>query len=109
MTKKERILEMILSHDDEIRHLGATLAIQDPEWILSLSKASSQKRITTIDFCEMCMDTSERRYKRFVFTHKNNYYLLVEAGLYISCYSLTNISKKEYEQYNNTEAERENN
>lgn len=95
--QKDKVLEMILSHDVEVRYLGITLAISDPGWILSLV-INYNKTVTTIDFCESCMNINHnRKKKKYFFTYKDEYYLLEEAGVYISCYCLKHISKEEYE------------
>lgn len=92
--EKVKIIEMILSSDAEVRHLGMNLACLDPEWILSLRKGD---RTQSVDFCDSC----EKRVEGiniiyYFFQYKEEYYRLYRISFYASLYIIEKIPKEDF-------------
>lgn len=101
--QKAKIIEMILSKDMEIRELGMSLALNDVEWVMSLSKKVRATASDIIDFCDNSMDRkSSWNRESYKFIYKDKYYRLLSIGLYLSCFYLNEITKEEYYEKTNS-------
>lgn len=96
--QKERIIDMIVSPDAEIRSLGISLACNYPEWVLGMKPKQDS---SVIDFWESCMimGNKDKKSSSGYFTYNGTYYELKQAGSYLSCHMLVEITKEEYEKH----------
>lgn len=101
MTKEisDKIAEMIISDDENLRELALNIALSDLNWVFSISKRIEDNKFLQVDFNKTSLKGSTQEGERIIryFKYKGEYYDIIQTSIFRSMFYIRSITKEEYD------------
>lgn len=99
MTKEisDKIAQMIISDNENLRELALNIALSDLNWVFSISKRREDNKFLQVDFNKTSLKGQEGERIIRYFKYKGEYYDIIQTLTFRSMFYIRSITKEEYD------------